>query len=310
MENKNQILNFIYCFDNNYNMQGIASITSLLDNVSEKINIHILHNDKLNFENKTNFLENHTHLNQLKIYEVDLSSYKLPNLENVHVSEATYYRMFFEQYLPDYLNEVIYLDADVICVQNPIIKIRKIFHNLYKSDYFLAAKTTEYTNGDSQKRLGTAKHYFNAGVLLTTLNDWRNKDLKNNFLNITKLHFKKIVFWDQDVMNIYFNGNFMDIDSSLNFNSNYLNKDILNEDLIFLHYIGSKKPWSVPKKISPDFEIYHQEFRKSHIKTKYHITHTWKKQSLSNLFRLVSNMQIMKLNYPIRFIIDVFKSFR
>ena len=40
------MLNFLYCFDNGYNIQAQCSIYSLLENVDEKINIFIIHKNK------------------------------------------------------------------------------------------------------------------------------------------------------------------------------------------------------------------------------------------------------------------------
>ena len=39
------MINFLYCFDKNYKLQGNNSIFSLLENVTEKINIFIIHAD-------------------------------------------------------------------------------------------------------------------------------------------------------------------------------------------------------------------------------------------------------------------------
>ena len=37
-------LNFLYCFDENYDKQAFASMISYLDKVSESINIFVIHN--------------------------------------------------------------------------------------------------------------------------------------------------------------------------------------------------------------------------------------------------------------------------
>ena len=53
------MFNFLYCFDSNYNIPGSCSIYSLLENVSEKINIYIMHKD---FDNASEFsdkIKNH-----------------------------------------------------------------------------------------------------------------------------------------------------------------------------------------------------------------------------------------------------------
>ena len=57
MDTNNKTLNFLYCFDYNYNSQAYSSMISLLDLVNEKIHIHILHND----------------LEKLKIYQKKLN---------------------------------------------------------------------------------------------------------------------------------------------------------------------------------------------------------------------------------------------
>ena len=37
-----------------------------------------------------------------------------PNISGKHVSAATYYRLFIENYLPESLNSLIYLNSDVL----------------------------------------------------------------------------------------------------------------------------------------------------------------------------------------------------
>ena len=63
------MLNFLYCFDNGYNIQAQCSIYSLLENVDEKINIYIIHKNK----NDSNFINekitNHRYLNKIKVYK-------------------------------------------------------------------------------------------------------------------------------------------------------------------------------------------------------------------------------------------------
>ena len=92
-------MNFIYCFDTNYNSQAFTSIISLLDCVDKKIDIFIIHNDE-NFDKKIpKKINNHRNLNSY-IFIVFRNRILLPNIPNTHVSEATYYRLFLENYLP------------------------------------------------------------------------------------------------------------------------------------------------------------------------------------------------------------------
>ena len=38
-----KMLNFLFCYDSNYNKQAEVAMYSILENVSEKININIIH---------------------------------------------------------------------------------------------------------------------------------------------------------------------------------------------------------------------------------------------------------------------------
>ena len=101
MINKNNTLNFVYCFDSNYDSQAFSSIISLLDNVNEKIQIFIIHNSYKNTNKFPKKILNHENLNTIEIYKFEDESIHFPNLDKAHISEATYYRLFFEYYLPD-----------------------------------------------------------------------------------------------------------------------------------------------------------------------------------------------------------------
>ena len=90
------ILNFVYCFDQNYNKQAVTSINSLVTKLENPYNLFIIHNnissfDKSAINNKAN--------GEIHFYEFKNSNYSFPNIENGHVSEATYFRIFVEEYI-------------------------------------------------------------------------------------------------------------------------------------------------------------------------------------------------------------------
>ena len=53
-----------------------------------------------------------------------------PNLGDVHVTYATYFRMFIDKYLPRNLEYFIYVDADILCLKDPKNELDKIFDTL------------------------------------------------------------------------------------------------------------------------------------------------------------------------------------
>ena len=55
--------------------------------------------------------------------------------------------------------------------------------------------------------------------MLVDMDVWREKNIENELMKIMENNFEKIKFWDQDVLNIYFNGDFYELPKSLNFNA-------------------------------------------------------------------------------------------
>ena len=93
------MLNFLYCFDENYNQMGFTSIISLLDSINQKININIIHKYEKNNQFVPKIIINHKNLNSLNVFPFDRSFDYFPNVEKSHISEATYYRLFLEDYI-------------------------------------------------------------------------------------------------------------------------------------------------------------------------------------------------------------------
>ena len=64
------------------------------------------------------------------MYEFNKHNINFPNIENSHVSEATYYRIFAEKFLPKEVTFYTYLDADIICINNPILYLNAIINEM------------------------------------------------------------------------------------------------------------------------------------------------------------------------------------
>ncbi len=299
--------NILYCFDEIYNHQGYSSIISLLDCVEEKINIFIIHNQDLSENDLPKIISNHKNLNQIKIYKFKDLNHNFRNLDNNHISVATYFRMFIENYIDKEINYITYLDADTICIKNPLEELNKTIEKLENSNFILGARTEKQTNKEVYDRLGIKSNYFNAGVMVINLKKWRNQKLTKLLVERMNSLGEKIVHWDQDVLNSYFDGEFLEIKESLNFNA--LNTDRLNEEVKITHYIGSKKPWYLSGIFQPGSEYYHENYSKVNT-NRYHIVHTWKKSSLIDFFKGLVTLKIFKLKNPYQFIKSFANSFK
>ena len=249
-------INFLYCFDKNYNKQGFASMISYLDKVSESINIFVIHNTDKFLDQIPDVIINHKKLNKIISYKFNEQGYFFPNLKNRHISEATYYRLFIENYLDKSLKNIFYVDPDTICVNDPIPSLKKGFQELINSEYIISARTeilkSEINNYETFyindpvipfKRLGIDNYYFNAGVILIDFQKWLNSKLTKKLINKLQILKNEIIAWDQDVLNSEINGNYIELSIKFNTYQTEVNSKSIS-DILIIHYLGSKKPWT------------------------------------------------------------------
>jgi len=298
----NNKINFLYCFDQNYNLQAFTSMISLLDLVEEKINIHVIHTDLLFLESVPEIILEHRNLNSIKSYEFIDYGFDFPNINNVHISVATYFRLFIKNYLNNQIKNIVFLDPDVVCIKDPLSEIQKIIDKLNSSDLTIAAKT-EHRMGE--KRIGVDSNYFNAGVMIIDFQKWIVNDLHTKLLSQLDKINENILQWDQDVLNSFFNGEYLELDEKFNFKAASKSDD--KNSLLFVHYIGSHKPWLTSGTFEQDANYYHINYRKFS-QNKFHITHKWKKQSVIDLFAAILTLKIFKLKKPFRYIFEFINS--
>ena len=311
------MLNFLYCFDQNYNNQAFTSMISLLDNVSENINIYVIHKLLINSELFPSSIIKHENLNKLEVYKYNNKIKHYPNLENAHVSEATYYRIFFDEYLPNDLNHIIYLDSDFICVNDPVEEINQNLISLIGSEFTIGAVTQNSKNDQNKDMFDRIKmksfNYFNAGFLIINTSLWKKNLIKEKFFRkLENLNFD-LKFWDQDLLNYIFDGNYLKLSKYLNFQikleKNFKNSTEANSgNVLFFHFLGKQKPWIGKGLFTNNTEIYQNEFRKHSNKT-YHIEHRWFLLSLKQLFKSFLDLSFLNIKYKTRFLYMFFYSF-
>ena len=205
---------------------GFTSIVSVLDKVDEKININIIHNSKNIYKSIPNYIKNHQNLNSINIHIFQNEKYMFPNLENSHVSEATYFRLFIEDYIESSNEFLIYLDADVVCIKNPINYFKTKIESMVENDFTIAVMNEPGMPEIDERALDLgikSGRYFNAGVMIINYPKWVDRNIKTKSIEIIKEKRQKLVLWDQDVLNIIFDGSFDDIDQEFNYRMDILN---------------------------------------------------------------------------------------
>lgn len=311
----NNKLNFVFCFDENYLTQAEVAIFSLLECVSEEIIVDIIYPKINNSDIFNEKIYNHKNLNKLNVHYFDEEKYLFPNIQNTHVSAATYYRFFIEKYIDNDSDFIIYLDTDIVCIKDPIVKIREEIVNLKKTNYLLGACLENEFSNDLEvfQRLKMNSDYFNAGFLIINIKQWKEEEIGKKLLKLMHEIKEEIVLWDQDVINSFINGSFLQVSKYLNFctstNHDYRKnyKNILN-DTIFFHYSGKIKPWHIRGSDSKFSEFYHSNYRKIYTKKYYHLKNRNRKLDTVNLFTLLYTLKIFELDYPQKFLKESIKT--
>lgn len=122
-----------------------------------------------------------------------------------HISIATYFRLLFPAALPHAIRKVLFLDADMVITDS----LRPLW-NVALGDAPVAA-VHDHSQVFHCGRMGIPLEmgYFNAGVLLINLEQWRQTEVMTEGLAFARDNPEKIVNWDQDVLNHLFRGRWL-----------------------------------------------------------------------------------------------------
>ena len=309
MDNK---FNILLCFDSNYNVQGEVTMNSLLENTNNEINFYVIHNDPSSLEGVRSRIEKHKNTSSFNCFQfTKRDEVTFPNFDESHMSEATYYRLFISDFLPRDVKNIMYIDPDIICINNFDELFKTTFEILNRSDFVISARTEHYEQISSETAVRlelTRNKYFNAGVTFINYERWLKEKYTDKLTNRMNYLGDKVLWFDQDVLNSYLNGMYSELPAQLNFTDIYLPKNEVKEEAVFYHYWGKKKPWTV-KGMSFYKESFYQEFHRKIFQNNYHIVHRYKRDSMLHFLKLILSFKIFSLKHPTRYMSNFFKSF-
>ena len=120
---------------------------------------------------------------------------------------------------------------------------------------------------------------------------------------------ERVMWFDQDVLNSYVDGDYLELPGELNFMDPSVSVTEIKEHAIFFHYSGKKKPWTV-KGFLTYGESSYQQMHRELFDNNYHIVHTYKRDSLRHFLVYLLSLKILSLNYPLTFIRNFIKSMK
>lgn len=157
-------------------------------------------------------------------------------------SHAIYYRLLAPVVLDKIAEKVLYLDADIVCL-NDISGLQRIDMSASTvavvSDHEQFVKTVKIPELNLQ-----FGQYFNSGFLLIDVNKWNDENITQLVFALLRERMPPFKFPDQDALNVILDGKALFLNRRWNvlYSMDQMSHDI-PVDTVFLHYTGDVKPW-------------------------------------------------------------------
>ena len=164
---------------------------------------------------------------------------------SLHGDWTTYGRLMLTDYLD--VDQVLYLDYDLL-VELDVLQLTA-FDFQGEALAAVGGGKFKYALGSRfyVDKLGLSPdlEYFNAGVILFNLREWRSKRLKEKCLDIARQYPSELPSHDQSLMNIICKGNFAKLPLSFNCEwlANMVKPTVAGKMIV--HFVGSPKPWDL-----------------------------------------------------------------
>ncbi|MDY4279728.1 MAG: glycosyltransferase family 8 protein [[Pasteurella] mairii] len=245
----NQTINIALVADIGYSEQVITLIKSLCYH-HRNIRFYLIHKDYV-----AEWFDYLNHLlTDLNAEIIPINITKDPLFSEKFV-DAINKPAFYRYAVPNIPEErVLYLDSDIVVDDN--------IENMYFSDFgdnFALAVDDMCLNHlapHAYFEFPDMKPYFNSGVLLINNKLWQQHNLKNILVDMT-LEYSRMLYPDQDVLNIVLKGKWRALDKIYNYQVGIIHSGFETHDIVFakypqeitlnppkiIHYTTPYKPW-------------------------------------------------------------------
>jgi len=221
-----------------------VAILSIVENSSKENNyeIVVLKTD-ISEENQNKLLKHSRDNIKIKFYDVNtiLEPIKKQLPDMFYYTLAAYYRLFIETAFPQY-DKAIYLDCDLVLMTD----IAELFKEDLGNNLVAAAfeqntdRDPRFTNYVKDIIGIPPKTYFNSGVMLMNLKEFRNFKVQERFLNMLTTYNFDCLAPDQEYLNTICHGRVKYLPTGWNKHSF---PEPPEGELKICHYALANKPW-------------------------------------------------------------------
>lgn len=264
-------MNLLFAIDDRFVSQLETVLLSIHLNTKERdIDFYVLQKTPLQLEAELQAIATEFGMTYHRVL-VDESLF-----ENAPVTDryptTIYYRLLAHQMLPQSLHKILYLDADLLCIND----LGTLYHTDLTGKMYASAIHASLTNTTdviNKIRLQnfSADGYYNSGVLLMNLDLIRKNVKADDIFNYIREHV--LLLPDQDVLNALYGDQIKSVpDQLFNFDTRNLTTyatisfgewtlDWVIKHTVILHYCGRDKPWLVTMNHGRLTALYKQYFQ-------------------------------------------------
>lgn len=239
-------MNILISVNSEYIDKAQTMLYSVYMHTKERVDIYIL-NSSLTDSEIQSFSEYLMAKCSMVVHEITIDDNIFDGFPIGPLSKEAYYRVVAQYYLPQDLERILWLDADII-VMNDITS----FYNMPFNGKKMIVCPDRCNNSDYvnkiKKKLGLSDDYvyFNSGVLLINLELLRAEKDQKELLYECRTIIDRIEYHDQDLLNYLYSDSVGYEDWKVyNYQLlgiNKISKEELNR-IAILHYAGREKPW-------------------------------------------------------------------
>lgn len=174
----------------------------------------------------------------------------LPLIPGAHYTIDTYTRLWAGEFFAPEVDRVLYLDADMVVVGD----IGPLWRTDLEGTLLAAVDIPGSDRGIVQLKMPAELGYFNAGMLLIDLQQWRETNALKTVLDYITEHPERVLY-DQDALNACFGHRRKRLDYEWNVIWPFFREPLelplsraqieaIRRDALIIHFNGASKPWS------------------------------------------------------------------
>ena len=199
---------------------------------------------------------------EMSLEWIEMDSAELGDTSRSQIGKATYFRLGIGELLPSTVDRALYMDSDMLVAGT----LAPLWSKSFESEVLYAVRSVHYpsicTYGamDNWPQLGLDPRapYFNAGLMMINLTEWRTRNVGRRCLDYLASPLANGALADQEALNAVIAGSWVELEPKWNQQTPLLAhnrgaellyaSDVLREareSPAVIHFLSRPKPWQV-----------------------------------------------------------------